>query len=329
MISEKWVPRAPPAQRTTFENENVVALRYLIEVVDAGSFSQAARRLGLNPSTLTRRVARIEDELGLTLFERTRSGIRTTLAGKPVVDQIRRAVAELMAVVDAARANGVGRDGEIRVGTRMPLTAGPLLEILSAWRQVHPGILLRLFEMNDDELRSAIAERRVEAAFVVGHALWPGSTHCHVLRERIWAAFPTGHFLAEAGAVTWKTLRSERLLTQGWNDSQTAREFFASLLGSGTDFVSHGTSKQSIFALVSAGYGITLAVESQSILAWPGVVFRQVCEPDAYVDVSLVWLPQREDAAAGLFVAFVRDHGLAVSASPASERLAREIESPV
>jgi hypothetical protein len=44
------------------------------------------------------------------------------------------------------------------------------------------------------------------------------------------------------------------------------------------------------------------------MLAWPGVVFRPVCEPDACVDVSLVWLAEREDAAAGLFIAFVRDH---------------------
>ncbi len=55
--------------------------------------------------------------------------------------------------------------------------------------------------------------------------------------------------------------------------SNTTRDgtFFASLMGSGSDFVSHATSKQSIFALVAAGYGIALAVESQSMLAWPGV----------------------------------------------------------
>jgi hypothetical protein len=46
----------------------------------------------------------------------------------------------------------------------------------------------------------------------------------------------------------------------------------------------------------------------QSMLAWPGVVFGPVCEPDAGVDVRLVWLAEREHAAAGLFIAFVRDH---------------------
>jgi hypothetical protein len=68
--------------------------------------------------------------------------------------------------------------------------------------------------------------------------------------------------------------------------------------GSGIDFVGHATSKQSTLALVAAGCGITLAVESQSMLAWPGVVLRPIREPDACVDMSLAWLTKRGDAAA-------------------------------
>jgi hypothetical protein len=52
VVMEDTNPTSIAARRASFENENVAALRYLIEVVDAGSFSQAARRLGVNPSTL-------------------------------------------------------------------------------------------------------------------------------------------------------------------------------------------------------------------------------------------------------------------------------------
>jgi DNA-binding transcriptional LysR family regulator len=55
---------------------DIVALRYLVEVVEAGSFTKAVLQLGLNPSTLSRRVTEVEDRLGLTLLERTRSGVR-------------------------------------------------------------------------------------------------------------------------------------------------------------------------------------------------------------------------------------------------------------
>jgi len=294
-------------QPTATELPDVKALRYLIEVVDSGSFSGAARRLGLNPSTLTRRITRVEDQLGLTLLERSRSGVQVTSGGRAVIAQVRRALQELAAIREMAHANGIGHSGELRIGTRLPITSGPMLQILTAWREAHPGMLLRIAEMNDDELRNALVERRLDAAFIVRHAMWPTSTYLPVFHESIAAAIPSRHDLARFEVLTWDHLRTERLLTQGWHDSQTAREFLASLLGSGVEFISHATSKQSIFSLVAAGFGVTLCVESQSVLSWPGIVFRRVAESNARVEVNLVWLAEREDAAAGLFVAFVRD----------------------
>ena len=61
---------------------NVNALRYLVEVTEARGLAEAARRLGINPTTLSRNISTIEDQLGLTLFERSRSGVRLTTAGR-------------------------------------------------------------------------------------------------------------------------------------------------------------------------------------------------------------------------------------------------------
>ncbi len=161
---------------------------------------------------------------------------------------------ELDAVEKAARFEGIGNSAEIRVGVRMPPIAGLLLTLFTDWRLRHPEIALKLFELNDHELRHTLAERRLDAAFVTKHTLWPGATSVPIYREAITAALPLDHPLVAHETLEWTQLRSETLLTQGWNDSQTAREFFASLLGSGVEFVSHAASKQSILALVAAGY---------------------------------------------------------------------------
>ena len=67
--------------------------------------------------------------------------------------------------------------------------------------------------------------------------------------------------------------------------------FYASFLGDGVRFSSHPASKQSIMALVGAGFGVTLAVKSQSEVAFPGVVYKPIGEDDAWVQVELAWLP--------------------------------------
>ncbi len=86
-----------------------------------------------------------------------------------------------------------------------------------------------------------------------------------------------------------------------------ARELYASFLGSGVNFQSHAASKQSVFALVSAGFGITLATASQSEVTFPGVVYRPIEDENASVPIALAWLPELQDATVGRFVAFLRD----------------------
>ena len=100
---------------------------------------------------------------------------------------------------------------------------------------------------------------------------------------------------------------NQTLLTQGWDYSHSARDFYASLLGDGVKFSSHPASKQSVMALVGAGFGITLAAQSQAEVVFPGVVYKPILEEDAWVQVELAWRPTSEDAAVGRFVAFMRD----------------------
>ncbi|HVC52516.1 MAG TPA: LysR family transcriptional regulator, partial [Stellaceae bacterium] len=92
------------------------ALRYLILVVEAGSFAKAATKIGVNASTITRRIAALEDELGLTLLERHRTGVRLTSGGSIVMVEIRRMLADLESVINTARSNGIGKAGEFRLG---------------------------------------------------------------------------------------------------------------------------------------------------------------------------------------------------------------------
>jgi len=83
-------------------------LMYVEASVTAGNFTRAAKSLRINTSTISRRVGRFENELGLALFERGHAGVRLTNGGKAVLLHIRRALAELDAVRHAGDQNGNG-----------------------------------------------------------------------------------------------------------------------------------------------------------------------------------------------------------------------------
>lgn len=286
---------------------SVTDLRCLWETSRSMSFTQAAKSLGLTASALSRRVARLEDALGLTIFERGRFGVRLTSAGRKVIEYVGRALDDIEAVENVARATGEGVAGHLGIGVRMPPTGSPLQLALAAWHATCPDVALRLFEASDDDMRSALFERHIDAAFVTKQARWPGTSTIHACRERLVVALPYGHPLSACEMVTWTQLRREPILTQEWVGSHATREFFASLLGTDVRFFGHSASKQSILALVAAGFGITLATASQSEVSFPGVVYRPVGESNAFVDVELSWLPEAENPILGRFVSFIRD----------------------
>jgi DNA-binding transcriptional LysR family regulator len=89
----------------------LVALKYFVAVADHGSFNAAAERLGVTPSTLTRSVSALEDDLGLTLFERSRRGVLLTLGAAPVLAETKRMLASLQAVTDAAEGRHAEQPG--------------------------------------------------------------------------------------------------------------------------------------------------------------------------------------------------------------------------
>lgn len=292
------------ARNSTIDFE---ALRYLLVSAEVGTFGRAAEILGIGAASLSRRVARVEDELGLTLFERSHDGVRLTAGGQAVMVHVRRALADLGALRTTGQSSALGTIGHIHVGMRLALVGEPIQGLLAGWRRLYPAVEIVIHELNERDIVTAIEERRLDVAFLAKQALWPRAVADPVYRERLLAALPKSHRLARQRTLTWKDLRDETFLVQGWEESQTAREFYMSILGSGVRLVAHAASKQSVLGLVGAGYGITLVTQAQAHVRIPGVLFRHILEENASIEVQLVWVPEIEEATVGRFVAFMRE----------------------
>jgi DNA-binding transcriptional LysR family regulator len=286
---------------------DICDLKYVLASATAGTFSGAAQALGIETSTISRRVGRLENEIGLTFFERTRAGVRLTSGGKAILVHIRRALAEVDAIERVGAHKGLGQTGEIRLGTQIPPIGGPLRCLLAAWREAHPKVALRISEMSVRDLALGLSDRTLDLTLTIAGAMPPHVSSVMLFTERLLAVLPEGHRLAAAATVDWRALRHEVILVQGWEESQAARDLFGSLLGKDAKFRAHAASKLSLFALVSAGFGITLTTASEATLDMPGIVFRPIDETDAYVHLALSWLPALEDPTVGRFVAFLRD----------------------
>jgi DNA-binding transcriptional LysR family regulator len=115
-------------------------LRYILAVANAGSLAGAARKLGVNHTTVLRRVGAVEDRLGLRLFERMPTGYVLTAGGEELI----AAAHQIDDTVTSLERKLVGQDlrlsGTIRVTSTDTLMVSILPEILAEFRAAHPGI---------------------------------------------------------------------------------------------------------------------------------------------------------------------------------------------
>jgi DNA-binding transcriptional LysR family regulator len=87
--------------------------------------------LGVETSTVSRRISKLEDELGLSLFERDHGGIRLTNGGRAIVQHARRIIVDLDTLVHIGREHASGDVGEILLGVPIPPVGGDLTDILN------------------------------------------------------------------------------------------------------------------------------------------------------------------------------------------------------
>ncbi len=119
-------------------------LRFFLAVAGAGSLSGAGQQLGVNTTTVLRRVASLEDDLGARLFERERTGYRLTAAGEKLVEALEPVDRRLSALPRDFAASGSGSEGAVRLAASEVLAAPLIAAELPAFREAHPSLELEL-----------------------------------------------------------------------------------------------------------------------------------------------------------------------------------------
>ena len=121
---------------------DVPRLEAFLEVARLGSMRAAARSLHLGQPALSARIVALEDELGAKVFERTKRGVRLTLAGRALVPHAERALEAIDAGRSAVSQVEQGDDGELVIAAAGAINASVVPELVARFRRYHPGVHL-------------------------------------------------------------------------------------------------------------------------------------------------------------------------------------------
>ena len=126
----------------------LLAFKAFLKVAETGSFSEAARRIGVATSVIKKRVDQLEDSARVPLVRRSTRRIELTEAGLRQIDAMRRAVQEMEGALEGIQHHSVRIEGRLRVKAPTTLTDLYLGAMLADFQKIHPAIALQLIVMD-------------------------------------------------------------------------------------------------------------------------------------------------------------------------------------
>ena len=236
---------------------NLRDLRYLLAVAEHGHFGRAAQACGVSQPTLSVQVRKLEELLGVALFERTSKRVAPTAACERLIDHARAAVAEAEAILDVARTLRDPLAGRFRLGI-IPTLAPYLLPLVFApLREALPALGVEPWEDQTTALLERLRAHELDAALLATEVDGPDLSSQPLFAEPFLAALPPEHPLAGRKVVAEADLSRDILVLADGHclrDQALAACGHSGALG-GT---LRATSLSTLLNMVAAGYGTTL-----------------------------------------------------------------------
>ncbi|WP_028921879.1 LysR family transcriptional regulator [Pseudonocardia acaciae] len=187
-------------------------LTSLVTVAEVGSVTKAARVLHLVQPAVTRQIRTLEEELGVSLFERTRTGMVPTAEGELLLERARRALREL----DRARAELRPDPGEVTGSVTVGLLESTIdvlaRPLVAAVAERFPAIELRLVTAYSGHLQQWLDAGDVDISLLYNLTGSPSLAVVPLLREQLWAVAPPDAGLTPDSPVPWRSVCAHPLV---------------------------------------------------------------------------------------------------------------------
>ena len=179
---------------------SLLKYRIFVRVVETGSLTKAGESLNLTQSAISHAISGLEQDLGLTLLTRSRSGIKLTDNGERLLPYFRR-IRQLDEKLHEEVASIKGLEvGTVRIGTFSSASIHWLPQILKEYHRQYPLIETKLMDGNYQEIEKWIAGGEVDVGFV-NLPVQDGLDTLPLRRDRMLCILPSDHELREQSAI--------------------------------------------------------------------------------------------------------------------------------
>lgn len=311
---------------------NLRDLKYIIAVADTRHFGKAARRCFVSQPTLSGQIKKLEDELGVAIFERTNRAVRITPIGEKILQHARSLLEQADAIEQLSAAHQDPLAGPLRLGAIPTISPYLIPLILVPLKQAHPQLKLVLSEETTDKLLERLHNFEIDAALLATAVDDRNFEVINLFDEPFWIAHPRDHPFYLKDDITRADLDSADLLLLAEDHCLSQQVMDLCHLkdrGRGGEMADlRASSLETLLQLVGAGFGSTLVPALAMRGSWTtdsGVVARKLEFKDARRRVSLVFresFPRKQalQALVQVIMANLPNTVLPLAGNPAGKR---------
>lgn len=295
---------------------NLRDLKYLIAVAETCHFGRAAERCFVSQPTLSGQIKKLEDELGVTIFERTNRSVKITPIGEQILSHTRLMMEQAEMIRQLARAQQDPLAGPLRIGAIPTLSPYLMPLVLVPLKRQYPQLKLILSEEITETLLKRLRGHEIDAVLLATPVEELGLEAMPLFDEPFWLAHPRDHALYAKDDITRNDLDEVELLLLSDGHCLTHQVMdicrVADRPQQGEMADLRAASLETLLQLVGAGFGCTLVPALAVRGSWmtdSGIIARPLELSDAFRRVQLVCrssYPRR--AALEAFAGIIQDN---------------------
>lgn len=283
---------------------NLRDLKYLIAIAETGHFGKAAERCFVSQPTLSGQIKKLEEELGVALFERTNRSVTITPIGEAILQHAHRIMEQVDSIQQLARSHSDPLAGPLRLGAIPTISPYLMPLILRPLKSLHPQMRLVLSEEMTDTLLVRLHNHEIDAALLATPVEDADLQAIPLYDEPFWLACAQGSELEAKTGITRRDLEHIDLLLLSDGHCLAEQAMHVCRLRSrdnqGEMADLRAASLETLLQLVAAGMGSTLVPTLALRGSWSTgseIAIRKLEMADAYRRVVMVFrksFPRRQ-----------------------------------
>src|SRR5580700_8116749 len=290
-------------------------LYYFVRIVEAGSFSQAARTIHVAQPALSQQIGELEASLGVSLLQRSARGVRPTAAGQKFYDEASSILRKYENLPSLVRSSTGDIDGRVSLGMPASLSTTLVGPFIEACKASHPKVTLKFIDGDSEFLREEVEKGRLDLALAYEDEFFPVVLRQPLFRQDHYLISGKGSAPPKTSTISLKDVaKIPLILPAGLNARRVVIDRTFAEAGLSLNLAAEAVTVSSELSAVRSGAASTiLNLGDMSGFSLEDFANPVLIEPTFFLTCCILWsnehsLPLAADGVRELLIEFLKDH---------------------